>query len=116
MNAKQLFDAGKLTDAVKAASAYLRDHPADVQQRTFLFELLCFCGDYERAEKHLHLLAQGGNQAEIGAVLYFSALHAERTRQEMFRNQEFPKSSSPAEGFKGTVNGKAFTSMRSSAR
>lgn len=112
MNAKQLFDSGQVTEAVKALSAHLRDHPNDIQQRTFLFELLCFAGDYERAEKHLHLLAKGGNQAEIGAVLYFSALHAERTRQEMFRTQAFPQSTAPAEGLTGTCNGKPFTSIR----
>jgi type VI secretion system protein ImpE len=110
MNAKQLFDAGKVTEAVKVLAAYLRDHPADIKQRTFLFELLCFCGEYDRAEKHLHVLAKGGNQAEIGAVLYFSALHAERTRQEMFRKQEFPKSGLP-EAPSGTLNGKPFTSI-----
>jgi type VI secretion system protein ImpE len=112
MNAKQLFDSGQVTEAVKALGAYLRDHPNDVTQRIFLFELLCFAGDYDRAEKHLHLLAKGGNQAEIGAVLYFSALHAERTRQEMFRTQDFPKSSAPTDGFVGTLNGKPFTSIR----
>jgi type VI secretion system protein ImpE len=112
MNARQLFEAGQVTEAIKALGAHLRDHPADVQQRTFLFELLCFSGDYERAEKHLHLLAKGGNQAEIGAVLYFSALHAERTRQEMFRKQEFPKSAPAPREFKGTLNGKPFTSIR----
>jgi type VI secretion system protein ImpE len=112
MNAKQLFDAGQVTEAIKALSAHLRDHPNDIKQRTFLFELLCFAGEYERAEKHLHLLAKGGNQAEIGAVLYFSALHAERTRQEMFRSQSFPQSTAPIEGFQGTFNGKPFTAIR----
>ena len=39
---------------------------------------------------------KGGQEAEMGAVLYFSALHAEKTRHEMFQKQEFPKQPAPA--------------------
>ena len=84
MTAKQLFQAGQLNEALKALAAEVRDNPTDRQRRTFLFELLCFAGEYDRAEKHLHVLAQGGGNAEMGAVLYFSALHAERTRLQKF--------------------------------
>ena len=87
MTAKQLFQAGQLNEAIKALGAEVRDNPADPRRRTFLFELLCFAGEYDRAEKHLHVLAQGNSQAEMGAVLYFSALHAERTRLEKFRTK-----------------------------
>ena len=74
MTPKQLFDAGRVRDAETELTAYLRDHPTDVGQRTFLFELLCFSGDYDRAEKQLSVLAQGGAQAEMGAVLYYACL------------------------------------------
>ena len=40
MTAKQLFDAGKVREAVQQLTADLRDHPMDTGQRTFLFELL----------------------------------------------------------------------------
>ena len=46
----------------------------------------------------------------MGAILYYSALHAEKTRQDLFRNQEFPKlaaAPSPA----GKFNGKPFNSI-----
>ena len=84
MTAKQLFQAGQLNEAIKALGAEVRDNPTDPRRRTFLFELLCFAGEYDRAEKHLHVLAQGNSQAEMGAVLYFSAFHAERTRLQKF--------------------------------
>ena len=40
MKAKALYQAGKLTEAIQALSAELRDNPTDAQRRVFLFELL----------------------------------------------------------------------------
>ena len=59
MNAKELFQAGRLDEAIQALGAELRDNPADARRRTFLFELLCFAGEFDRAEKHLDILADG---------------------------------------------------------
>lgn len=109
--AKQLFESGKVREAQKELAAFLRDHPNDVVQRTFLFELLCFSGDYDRAERQLSVLAQGKNESELGAVLYYSALHAERTRHEVFDKQEFSKDGSAVPP-SGTLNGRPFHSLR----
>jgi type VI secretion system protein ImpE len=111
VTAKQLFDAGKVREAEGVLTAYLRDHPMDAGQRTFLFELLCFSGDYDRAERQLSVLAQGGAQAELGAVLYYAALHAEKTRHEMFEKQQIPTAASAASPG-GTLNGRPFHSLR----
>jgi type VI secretion system protein ImpE len=111
MTAKQLFDAGKVREAEGVLAARLREHPTDLESRTFLFELLCFSGQYDRAEKQLGVLSQGGKEAELGAVLYYSALHAEKTRHDIFRKEEFPSApaaASPA----GKLNGKPFQSIR----
>ena len=115
MIARQLFEAGRVTEAIQALGAYLRDHPTDAKQRVFLFELLCFAGQFDRAEKQLSVLAQGGREAELGAVLYYSALHAEKTRQELFEKQVFPKprhDGMPPFSLPGTLNGKPFRSIR----
>jgi type VI secretion system protein ImpE len=90
MNAQGLFQAGKLDEAVQALGAELRDNPVDAKRRTFLFELLCFTGDYQRAEKQLDVLASEGRAAEMGALLYRAALHAERIRQAIFEKQDYP--------------------------
>jgi len=110
MKAKELLDAGKVREAEKALSAFLRDNPADTSLRTFLFELLCFSGQYDRAEKQLGVLAKGSPEAEMGAVLYFSALHGEKTRNEMFEKQEFPQTPAPKSP-PGKLNGKPFESI-----
>jgi len=109
--AKDLFAAGKVTEAIAVLGAWLRDNPTDVPQRTFLFELLCFAGQYDRAEKHLSILSQGGKEAELGATVYYAALHAEKERNELFRNQAFPPTQSPDQ-ISGTINGKPFTTFR----
>lgn len=110
MKAQTLFREGKLSEAVAAAGESLRDDPADVRLRTFLFELLCFAGDYDRAEKHLQLLATGNKDREVGALLYHAAIHAEQTRDEMFGKGETPVQS-PAQSVGGLLNGKPFESI-----
>ena len=51
--AQELFRAGRVAEAIDALGAELRDDPTDAQRRIFLFELLCFAGNYARAEKQL---------------------------------------------------------------
>lgn len=115
MDAQQLFKAGKLTEAIPALNAHLRDNPSDVRSRTFLFELLCFAGEYDRAEKQLAILQQEGNKDSLfGTMLYRAALAAERTRQEMFENRAFPEPSangSASMPLTGKLNGKQFSSL-----
>lgn len=113
MHARALIRDGKLSEAIASLSAELRDNPMDAQRRTFLFELLCFAGEFDRAEKQLDVLARSGKDAEMGALLYRSALHAERTRQEMFRAEDFPHGGGvggPAP-VAGSLNGRPFSSL-----
>ena len=107
MNAHELFRTGRLADALKALSAEVRDNPTDARRRTFLFELLCFAGEYERADKQLEVLGQAGPSSEIGVLIYRSALYAERQRQDLFTRGEFPKASD-APSAPGTFNGKPY--------
>jgi type VI secretion system protein ImpE len=116
MIAQQLFQAGQLDEAVKAITAEVRDNPTDPKRRTFLFELLCFAGDYPRAEKQLDVLSQGGPQSEMGALFYRGALAAEKTRHEMFEKQEYPKPTNDGSALRvsGTINGRAFHNLTDS--
>jgi type VI secretion system protein ImpE len=116
MDAQQLFKAGKLTEAIPALNAQLRDNPSDVRTRTFLFELLCFAGDFDRAEKQLTIIQEESSQdSMLGALLYRAALAAERIRQNMFETKSFPAKQSvngvaPAP-VSGKLNGKPFQSI-----
>lgn len=110
MKARELFQAGQLDAAIDALGVEVRDNPTDTQRRTFLFELLCFAGQYGRAEKHLDVLAQSGPQSGMGALLYRSALHAGLTRDRMFRDDAVPAAPA-ARDISGTLNGTPFTSL-----
>jgi type VI secretion system protein ImpE len=109
MSARQLFQAGQLNEAIEALGAEVRDNPTDAQRRSFLFELLCFSGNYDRAEKQLAALGKGTQNAEVGALIYHAALHAERLRQKMFIDGSFP--GTVARSVSGTLNGRPFQTL-----
>jgi type VI secretion system protein ImpE len=112
MNSRELYQAGRLDEAVQALGSELRNDPTDTKRRTFLFELLCFTGEYDRAEKQLDILADAGKEAAMGTLLYRSALQAARTRRDMFEKKTFPlESLSDVRGPEGTLNGQAFESI-----
>jgi type VI secretion system protein ImpE len=112
MDPQQLYRAGKLTEAIPALSATLRENPSDLKSRTFLFELLCFAGEFDRAEKQLDLLEQSGKKDSIiGTLLYRGALNAARTRQDMFEKKSYPPPGAPAGQIRGKLNGREFTSI-----
>jgi type VI secretion system protein ImpE len=105
-----LYREGRLREAIKALGDELRSNPLDATRRTFLFELLLFAGEFDRAEKQLDLLAGANKEAAAGTLLYRSALHAERTRQSMFMNGETPAQKDEAV-HAGVLNGKPFAEM-----
>jgi len=111
MNAQELYEHGQLNDAIASLSAELRANPTDTARRTFLFELLCFAGAYDRAERQLDVLADEGREAQMGALLYRSALHAERRRSEMFEQGTFPSPVAEPSLISGTVNGRPFSTL-----
>ena len=108
VSAEELFRAGKLGDAIELLGQGLRSNPADAQQRTFLFELLCFAGAHDRADKQLDVLAGASREAGMGALLYRAALSAERTRQEMFLTGQLPQGGPTPKPVSGTLNGRPF--------
>ncbi|HWB83587.1 MAG TPA: type VI secretion system accessory protein TagJ [Bryobacteraceae bacterium] len=111
MTAKELYQAGNLADAIQALGAELRNNPVDTKRRTFLFELLCFAGEYDRAEKQLNILAEGGPDAATGVLMYHAALHADRMRNDLFANKDYPAVPADAAPVSGTFNGKPFESI-----
>jgi type VI secretion system protein ImpE len=90
MNARESFNAGELSQALEAVSAEIRGNPADPKRRTFLFELLCFAGDLERAGKQLDVIAQQGVDSDIAVQAYRNALQAEAARREVFSGSRIP--------------------------
>jgi type VI secretion system protein ImpE len=108
MNAQELLHEGKLQEAIQALGTEVRNQPDDIRRRTFLFELLCFAGDFSRAEKHLNLLSDSNPDAAMGALMYRSAVSAERKRRSFFESKQYQDSPNPNKWRSGTLNGEKF--------
>ncbi|MEZ5361999.1 MAG: hypothetical protein R2748_06540 [Bryobacterales bacterium] len=116
MSAAELLKQAKLGQAIDEVSVALRQDPTDKQARTFLFELLCFTGDLDRANKHLELVAHDSKESKTGGLLYHAALQAERTRQDAFEGKleggPSLDTDKPAQAkVKGTFNGAPFEAI-----
>jgi type VI secretion system protein ImpE len=82
--AKTLLDQGQLGPAIEELKREVKANPADTILRTFLFELLCFAGDWDRAEKQLDVIGHQSPQANIGVEVYRNNIKAERDRYCLF--------------------------------
>jgi type VI secretion system protein ImpE len=93
MTAKELFDAGKLSAAIDQLNQDIKANPRDSRSRVFLFELLCFAGDFQRAERQLDTVSQlsGDVNVEIGSQVYKNLLAAEKSRSNFFQKGGQPK-------------------------
>lgn len=81
--AKGLLDAGKLSAATEELLREVKANPADIARRTFLFELSCFAGDWDRAERQLEVIGHQSTQAEAGVLVFRNCIKAERDRQRL---------------------------------
>jgi type VI secretion system protein ImpE len=90
MKAKELFDAGNLSAAIAQLSQDVRSHPVDPPLRAFLFELLCFAGDYDRAERQLDAIAARDAKMAEGAAIYRELSRQEGIRLEVAGGERLP--------------------------
>jgi type VI secretion system protein ImpE len=81
--AKELLDAGELQAAIEELTNRVKADPADTKQRIFLFELLLFAGDWERAERQVDVIAHQSMEAGLGVQVYRDNIKAERDRSRL---------------------------------
>jgi type VI secretion system protein ImpE len=84
VTAKSLYEAGELQAAIDEVTRAVKSNPSDTRQRTFLFELMCFAGDFDRAERQLDVLGHQSATAEVGVQVYRNNIKAERDRRRLF--------------------------------
>jgi type VI secretion system protein ImpE len=89
--AKVMLDAGNLTGAIENALNAVKSNPTDATARTFLFELSCFAGNWDRAEKQLEVIGHQDVNAMIGAQIYKQNISAERDRLRHFEDGMLPE-------------------------
>jgi type VI secretion system protein ImpE len=108
LDAEALYKEGKLNEAIASLNDEVRKAPTDIQRRTFLFELLCFAGDFDRAHKQLDVLAKADPEAGPSIMSYQQLLRSEAMRAEMFADGEMPDAVAQARPVKGRLNGEPF--------
>src|SRR4029078_1542395 len=90
MAARDHYSAGRLSAAIDAQLQEGKSAPLDSGRRTFLFELLAFAGQWDRADQQLAVLAQETAEKGWGASVYQNLLAAEKARQKVFAAQARP--------------------------
>jgi type VI secretion system protein ImpE len=90
-NAAELYKAGQLAEAIAAAGDEVKRHPTETAKRGFLAELLCFTGDFERADKQLDAITEMDPQTAVGISVFRQLLRAERARQQFHAEGRLPE-------------------------
>ena len=88
--AKQLFAAGRIDEAIEQLLQVVKGNPNDDAARTFLFELSCLTGNWERAERQLDVIGHQSTKAQLGVMVYRANINAERERQRVFKEAVQP--------------------------
>src|SRR5206468_875211 len=91
MSANDLFKQGKLQEAIEAQLKQVKDKPADHGQRLFLFELLAFAGDLDRAQRQIDAIQYGELELDAAVLAYRKLLDSERLRRRLFSESLIPK-------------------------
>lgn len=91
MKASEYYKAGKLAEAIAAATDEVKAHPTDTSRRGLLAELLCFGGQWERADLQLDVLAQQDPKVALGLTMVRQLIRAEQARQEFFKSGAVPE-------------------------
>jgi len=90
MDSKDLIKAGRLSKAREQLIEEVKSSPADLSKRTLLFQVLSFCGEWDKAERHLDVIAAHDSSRETGVQVYKNLIQAERVRVEVFKRNSRP--------------------------
>ncbi len=90
MDPRELLRAGKLEEARDELGARVKRSPGDTAQRTLLFQVLCFCGQWDRAERHLDVLAAMEPERETGIQVFRNLVRCEKEREDVRARRRRP--------------------------
>lgn len=91
MNAQEHFEAGQIAAAIDAQVQAVKSAPLDGGKRTFLFELLAFAGELDRADKQLAAIGAEASEKGWAASVYQNLLAAEQMRRNVFAGKKRPE-------------------------
>jgi type VI secretion system protein ImpE len=90
MTTAELIKEGKLSEARQHLVAQIKAAPSDLGRRTTLAQVLCFCGEWDKAQRQLDAIAAQDPKREPGVAVYRNLIQAERERQEVLEGSARP--------------------------
>lgn len=87
MEIRKLIETGKLAEARQQLVAAVKASPADQVSRTLLFQVLCYCGEWEKAARHLEIITAREAGRGAGVLGYRGVLSAEMERSAVFNRE-----------------------------
>lgn len=103
MDPETLLKEGRLSEARSALVASVKNKPTDAQSRSLLFQTLLFLGEWDKAQRHLDIVASQSPVPDPTVEVYANLIQAERNRSEVARKNTrpdfFPEIPTYAEAF-----------------
>ena len=90
MQAGELYKAGRLREAIEAQLQEVRAAPTDQAKRLFLFELLVFAGELDRARRQIDVVEYKDANLDAAVAVYRKLLDAEQARRDLFARSLAP--------------------------
>ena len=87
----ELFQAGRLDDAVAALNAQVRAKPGDVQSRLLLAQMLCFAGNQQRADTLFDQIGTQDPTLAPALALSRQLLRADVARTQFYEDGRLPE-------------------------
>ena len=91
MTAHDLYQQGDLEQAIQAMNDEVRANPADPDRRSFLADLLCIVGNFDRADLQLDAITKILPKALPTVSLTRQLVRAEQWRQQSFSEGRLPE-------------------------
>ena len=102
MESKDLIKAGRLSDARDQLVEEVKSSPADVGKRTLFFQVLALCGEWDKAERHLDVIASQDSAMGPGIQVYKDLIRGERERIDVQGLDKHPSFLPEAPGYMET--------------
>ncbi len=95
LSALELFEAGKLAEAITAIGAEVKASPADITLRSRLTEFLCVAGELERAERQLEAIMLQDSKTVVQVATLRQFLRADDARRQVWLAGRSPEFTAP---------------------
>ncbi len=91
MTPTEYYQAGRLREAIDAQVAEVKAKPTDQARRLFLFELLAFSGELDRATRQIDAVRYDEPDLALAGLAYRKLIDSETARRRCFEGGEPPE-------------------------